>query len=490
MKKKTRLIPVLLAGAMLASSLAGCSGGAADTPADPTPAPAVTEPATPVPENPEPELNVKPALDGNTVVGAVSTQGAPSGDTGSGSTGDTGDDQPEAPKPVAGMPAESASNPWYFEDSLMAYLDSETDWAGRSYMVSPASLRAALCLAIEGAKGQTKAGLLKAAGFEDTAAMERWYGDLLDARLEFLDEYKRLKKESKEYGDGSDPGMSFDIANAIWDNADKEGGFRKEYIKSVEKKYGATASSSPKDRITADVNEWVSKKTDGMIQEISDDLSNSSAVLANALYLKSAWTEGFDEYDTQPGTFTRSDGSTLDVDLMTQVEEFLYHEDAAGRQYAMFGLKGGIWMTVCLDGDVKPQDMAGAMYNAEYKRLAVKMPKLDLETGFASSELDDYLISMGADNAFNNAGEFGAMTDLEGGWHIDDVIQKTRLKTDEDGLEAAAVTAVIMADNAMAQEAEAPLPFYMDHAFSFLITSGRYGQESGMEILFMGRYDG
>ncbi|MBQ5449883.1 MAG: hypothetical protein IIT57_07560, partial [Treponema sp.] len=48
-----------------------------------------------------------------------------------------------------------------FEDALRTYLE-QGDFKDENYMVSPTSLRAALCLATEGADGQTRQELLDA----------------------------------------------------------------------------------------------------------------------------------------------------------------------------------------------------------------------------------------------------------------------------------------------------------------------------------------
>jgi serine protease inhibitor len=65
---------------------------------------------------------------------------------------------------------------------------------------------------------------------------------------------------------------------------------------------------------------------------------------------------------------------------------------------------------------------------------------------------------------------------------IDEVIHKTFVETDEEGSEAAGVTAVVMVATAMPIQQE-PQPFYMkvDHPFFYAI----YDEQTG-SILFMG----
>ena len=389
-------------------------------------------------------------------------------------------------------PVVSAVNPIWFEDSLSIYFREECCMADKSYMASPASFRAALCLAIEGSRGDTRDGLLRSAGFASYDDMACWYRGLLNAKAEF-EQAKAIMDENKvRYeNDPNGTGMAFHIANAVWDNLGFDGGFQDGYVQAVGDKYQAMAGMSPADQITDDVNSWCEENTGGMIKSIAPDLSQTSAVLANALYIRSGWSKPFGEHGTSMDKFVKADGSTADLEFMRQTDDFRYAEDPNGKQYAAFNLYGDVWFQACLDTDVRPNDFFSALYKPDWELLDVKMPKLDLETTLGDGMLNRYLIMHGADLAFSGMADFSAMTDRDGGWHIDDIIQKTWLKTDEDGLEAAAVTAIMMADNAMIEtEPPRPIPFYMDRPFSFLITKGIYGSDSDPVILFFGQYTG
>lgn len=508
---KTRVICLLAAG-LLICGLPGCGGrdipdeppvtaGGNDVPAMPEydpktdPAPEITKDPVEIETPDEPEPAQEPATDPTTPEPVIEFEPEPV-------------IEPVQPEPVIepsepGSPGEigqqagtnpvtSAVNPLWFEDSLSGYLREDCEWENKSYTVSPASFRAALCLAIEGARDDTRDGLLQAAGFESYDEMVRWYQGLLNAKAEFEQARAVMDEDKARYeNDPNGTGMAFHIANAVWDNLEYDGGFQDAYVRAIEDKYQATASASPADQITNDVNRWCDENTNGMIKSIAPDLSKTCAVLANALYIKSGWSKAFSEYYTSMDKFAMPDGSTVDLEFMRQTDDFRYAADPDGKQYAAFNLYGDIWFQVCLDTNVRPNDFFSALYRPEWELLDVKMPKLDLETTLGEGMLNRYLIEQGAGAAFGDAADFSAMTDRDGGWHIDDIIQKTRLKTDEDGMEAAAVTAILMADNAMVGDAPSqPIPFYMDCPFSFLITKGIYGSDSGSTILFFGQYTG
>ncbi len=92
-------------------------------------------------------------------------------------------------------------------------------------------------------------------------------------------------------------------------------------------------------------------------------------------------------------------------------------------------------------------------------------------------KLNDALKKLGMTDAFDDIkADFSGMSDED--LLIDAVIHKAFVKVDEEGTEAAAATAVIMAPKS------APMfnRFTADHPFLFLIRDGKSGS-----ILFLGR---
>ena len=110
------------------------------------------------------------------------------------------------------------------------------------------------------------------------------------------------------------------------------------------------------------------------------------------------------------------------------------------------------------------------------------LPKFEFDS---SASLAQTLAAMGMTDAFDpNAADFSGM--LGAGAPeplvISDVLHKAFISLDEEGTEAAAVTAVIMAAGAGAPSEEQPIEVRVDRPFLFLIRDS----ESGA-ILFMGR---
>ena len=104
---------------------------------------------------------------------------------------------------------------------------------------------------------------------------------------------------------------------------------------------------------------------------------------------------------------------------------------------------------------------------ASYEKVSVTIPKLDLETSFSSGELVDFLREYGVERAVDGgSADFSEMIDYP--VYVSDIIQKTRIKLDEDGVEAAAVTAILMEKGALIDPDE-PKVFRADRPFTFYI---------------------
>ena len=119
------------------------------------------------------------------------------------------------------------------------------------------------------------------------------------------------------------------------------------------------------------------------------------------------------------------------------------------------------------------------------QRVKVRIPKFELEY---SVGLTDILVAMGMTDAFDqNQANLGAMMDLsaiDGNLFVSDALQKTYIKIDEEGTEAAAVTAIIVDCTSADIDIRDPIEFTADKPFYFAIRDNTSG-----ELLFVGRYE-
>lgn len=381
--------------------------------------------------------------------------------------------------PVSDIPAVDISMD--FNSSLIDFIE-KYGFEDKNYMISPTSFRAALALAVSGADSDTKAELLKAMGFNDMDELNAWYKSVT-ASIDSYDEWlKSAQKEFKEYreyyeDDAKAPDGAFDIQNSIWRNTKSSGELSKKYIKYVEENFGAKADNVSKDKITDKVNSWINDNTNGLIPSISNDLSYADLILVNTLYLRTAWVNDFYEYATEEGDFTTHSGNTVKKDFMSQHDSYRYYEDDTGK-FVVLPMNGGI-NAVFILGDV--DDVVGKLSNASYEEVAVKLPKFESETELTDNQLVDFCKARGANLAFTTDADFSVMSN-EMSLFITDIIQKTKIKVDEKGIEAAAATAIMMTEGCALEEPEVK-EFIADEPFKYMILT----DAEDPELLFYGQ---
>ena len=368
--------------------------------------------------------------------------------------------QPSDPSKIPGQWAENIStNPITMINSTMdvssfdeRFLAFISEHAEGNYMASPLSFRYALGLLLAGANGETKAELLKAFGVESE---EEWNEYCLD-----------FNGFSERYASGLKQAVrALRVANSVWKADWVTEDFKDAYREAIEKYYAAEYRSfTPADAV-AKINEWADIKTEHMIPKLlPDDYPTESlaVVLMNALYFKDNWAKEFPKWRTKENDFHTLAGGTTRKEFMTTEEHFSYYEDDE-TQLVILPMNGGVYMAFVLGST---DGLSEKISKAEGEQVLVTIPKIDLETDFSNGEFVDFLKANGVNLAFTDAADFSNMIDHD--LYVSDIIQKTRIKLDEKGVEAAAVTAIIVPESAMPPE-EGPKTFVADRPFSFYI---------------------
>lgn len=364
-----------------------------------------------------------------------------------------------------------------FDNQLVEYL-KQAGRADENFTVSPLSFKAALTMAALGAEGETQAQLLKALGFRSLAELRAWYATVLSGVDSFDAYFDNMEKYAGEFPGFSGSGertSAYRVVNSVWSNKDLPGEFRQSFLDDISKTCKAEAYSAQAAELADAVNDWVNEKTNGLIPRIVNDAPDISAILVNALYLKSGWDVGFAELGDRD--FTANSGGTVQKPFMQQTSHMRYYKDDQ-TQLVSVPLQGGVSMVFVLGDDT---GLADKLSKAEYKLVEVTVPMFDVETSLDQHELVDYLKLIGCGKMFTDEAEFDPMyTDP---LKVADIIQKAKVHIDEEGLEAAAVTAVMMEACAAEPEPEIPEIFCADRPFSFYVL--KYGDAP--ELLFWGQ---
>lgn len=339
-----------------------------------------------------------------------------------------------------------------------------------SCVLSPLSITYALGMLNNGADGQTLREINQTLGFGEAGA------DAINAFCQkMLKEANTLDAKTKAL-----------LANTIFVN---EGlGYRLQdgFIDKVNTYYNAQPQNRDfNDGETMDViNQWASDHTEGMIPTVLDTLTyDPSAVsyLLNALYFKGIWSSPFKADETRYEPF----GGGLEVPMMHISKSFGYAENDLYQAVRLPYGDGAYRMDVFLPregktvGDVLSA-LDGSNWQPKYQHtlLDLKLPRFETST---NQDLNEIMSDLGMPTAFKEEyAEFPYFCNSP--VYIGKMFQVAKIKLDEQGTEAAAVTVIIVAPTSMPP---VPKPFYVNRPFLYVIS-----EQSTGTIFFIGQYSG
>lgn len=331
---------------------------------------------------------------------------------------------------------------------------------GQNTIYSPLSLWAALAMLAQCAGGESRQQVLNALDSDSLEALQAqvaqvWQGLYTD-----------------------DGVSSLLLANSIWLNNSLEGSYVEETLEALAKHYYAGAFSVPMGTAEADqaVTDWVSEQTHGLIGSdapVVETKEYTLALLASSLYYKAPWAEEFSESQTWADTFTGADGQPAQVEFMHQE---LHGTLLTGETYQAARLitrLGEVVFVLPREG-VTPESLLqdGTLLSqldfnataAQSGAIAWSVPKFDVK-----SELDllPALAALGiTDLQDPDAADLSPLTTM--GAYLSGATQMGRVKADEEGVEAAAVTILTM-DATAALEDPQPMVMDLDRPFLFVI---------------------
>ncbi|MFO7998780.1 MAG: serpin family protein [Bacteroidales bacterium] len=365
------------------------------------------------------------------------------------------------PKPIQ-LSAEQAEliqdNTHFAFDLLREVSSAAVD--GDNVFLSPLSVSLALAMTLNGAEGETLDGMRQAMRLSGLS------------REEINEAYRKLMKDLLSV----DPKVVLNIANSIWYRSDFQ--VQPPFIDVNKDYYDAEVVSLDFDAPGAvdQINQWVSDKTNELIESIIEEIPAEAVMyLINAIYFKGQWKYEFDKEETMPDSFSLSDGTVVEVPMMRQQASLGYHSHELFTAAELPYGRGNYSMVVLLPNEGKSVDQViGAMDRQLWEdltseldtavELGVRFPRFKFAF---EQKLKPVLSGMGMGLAFMpfQADFSGINPDAE--LFINEVFHKAFVEVNEEGTEAAAVTAVEVGVTSIGPGGA--IPFWVNRPFVFVI---------------------
>ncbi len=360
----------------------------------------------------------------------------------------------------------------------------------KNVILSPLSAQMALSMVQNGAANNTLAEIQQAMGIggytsEEVNTYNLQLAELLTYRPPFsYDDYDFCDTEetAREQYEADHPVC--EMANGMWSkpNVSLYDSFKEKLTTYYDAEVGQ-ADFGTQEGVDF-INGWVSEKTHQLIPSILDKPNSDIAVLlANALYFKGNWSSPFETYNTHTEKFHLPDGNTTDVDMM---QKAFYCRCVLTDKFSSATIPygdGDFSMTIFLPTDT--QGFPPLTFDDWWVVMDIKlgptpvnlhMPKFEIDGNY---DLVKVFKSLGMEETFTPAADFSQASSVP--LWVDNIFQSGKIKVDEQGTEAAAVTAMVIPPGGEEEFPDAS-DFVIDRPFYFTIQ-----HRPTNTILFVGR---
>jgi serpin B len=323
---------------------------------------------------------------------------------------------------------------------------------------SPVSVASALGLAAEGARGATRDELLAALNTEDLVH----HATLLS------------QAAALESSDGGEPPV-LAVSNTLWAKEDLP--LVPGFVDELARWPGGSVRLAPfmtdPERARKVINDDVAETTRGLIPELLTPGSvrrDTVAALVNALYLRTGWRHRFAEEQTEPRPF-HAVGGTRDVPTM-RLRADVGYAARDGWQVVALPAAGGVEAAVLLPDHELPAAEAGLdavtlaalLDAAERRHVDLSLPRLRVS---ATVELQQPLEAVGVHRLFApGEADLHGLTPADA--YLSKAVHQAVLRIDEQGLEGAAATAMMISLTAFVAPPR-PVVVRVDRPFLLLV---------------------
>ncbi|NOU17773.1 MAG: serpin family protein [Bacteroidales bacterium] len=337
---------------------------------------------------------------------------------------------------------------------------------------SPISISTAMGMTYVGANGETQNQISKVFHFPtNSSKFHRQQGSIL----------KLLSSKADS--------IKLSMVNTIW--LEKTYTIKKAFDKTLKDEYRASLERADFINKYEDsrilINNNISKATSDRIKDLLPINSLNTLtrlVLTNAVYFKANWKTKFQKERTGDAKFYVTPQKSIKCKMIGLKSKFDYFEDDKVQAIELPYSGNNFSMLIILPQQDQNVDVLIKGINQDYlnsiinglteQSISISIPKYKLSTGY---QLKLVLSDMGMPQPFSDDADFSKMSsgnDLK----ISNVFHKAFIEVNEEGTEATAATAVVIAMKSIGIERT----FIVNRPYVFLIRE----KTSGL-ILFMGR---
>ncbi len=367
----------------------------------------------------------------------------------------------ELTKDISPQPLDTTTDLTAGGEAVTAFALSllRSEQAGKAGMlISPVSVLNALGMVANGASGDTLKQLETAAGM----SVNQLNDFLYTYRMSLPAVYKSCAAS---------------LANSAWIRED----FRVEddFLRSCVNYYGAEIYRSAFDgSLVTDLNRWVDKETNGVIDQLLEQEPDALTVLylVNAACFEARWDTAYAKEDVHTGqAFTAADGTRQTADYLVSEESIYLSGNNAtgflkpydGGKYAFVALlpDEGVTLTDYLE-NLTGEHLYQLITDHHYANVQVSIPKF---TAQSELELEEPLKDMGITDLFDvsRADLRNIGSAANDALYVSSVLHKTHLELDENGTRAAAATVVdVNGDSAPSEDVKTVT---LDRPFLYMI---------------------
>ncbi len=348
----------------------------------------------------------------------------------------------------------------FFTATIAEFLASEKN---DNLVYSPLNVYMALAMLAETTEGESRAQILSLLGADSIEALRTQAHAVWNAN----------------YSD--DGAVTSILASSLWLNENVT--FQQSTLDTLAQNYYASSYQGTMGdaNFTAAMQDWMNEQTGGLLEEYIGNIEltpDMIMALVTTIYFQAKWDNEFSPQNTYTRDF-HAVSSDIPHDFMhkTEVHGIYFWGDKFGASRIRLKNSGNMWFLLPDEG-VSVQELLtdeqaltfmcanGDWENQKSLRVNFAIPKFDVQS---KTDLAKGLKNLGVVDCFSaESADFSPLvTEKQPIW-LDKVEHGARVKIDEEGVTAAAYTAMLMAGAAMPPKDE--IDFTLDRPFLFVIT--------------------